>query len=295
MFRLRALVADHDEAWADSLLDVLANEGFECTWAQDGDEANVLIKTRQFELVVIDLFLPGRDGHALALEAIEAEVRPVIVIVSSVWSHRLAKDLLSRGVEDVVFKPTDVVTLAFKAKLLVRRMEQAAPPVSNSDVPGSTTHRTATRFMNTSRAVKSYRTSYDYSCNAEGIAKVLQGDPLLANEVLHVANGNLGPSDKKYMNLERSVIQVGVRRIGELALSMAVAQNLSSDFYQSESESNIIRAALQFATELQKQCPARLPISQQLSRKAMLSTSKSSKYFASFLSSLSTRKRKSSA
>ena len=61
------------------------------------------------------------NGHRLATRLLELDPRPLIVIHTSVIEPRLAKDLLARGVDDILFKPFDFGVLAAKVRSLVDR------------------------------------------------------------------------------------------------------------------------------------------------------------------------------
>ena len=59
--------------------------------------------------------------------------RPVVVILTGVTEPKLAKDLIARGVDDIVFKPIDQGTLAAKVRSLIARREASAMPTTSPD------------------------------------------------------------------------------------------------------------------------------------------------------------------
>jgi len=129
---LHALVVDDDAIARKMLSFALEQEGFRCDAAEDGMQAQTKIADRAYDLVVTDLRMPRKHGHSLAVELLQEETRPVIVIHTSVDDPRLTKDLMSRGVDDIMYKPVLPATFAAKAKSLVsrRRPEGQHQPIS---------------------------------------------------------------------------------------------------------------------------------------------------------------------
>ena len=72
------------------------------------------------------LRMPNKHGHAFVTHLLELEQRPVTVVHTGVIEPRLAKDLLARGIDDIVFKPFNFSILAAKVKALV---ERRFPPI----------------------------------------------------------------------------------------------------------------------------------------------------------------------
>ena len=123
--RYRALVVDDEAALRMLTVRELSRRGFECDAAHDGAQAMELIVSRHYDVVVTDLRMPGMNGHALAVELLSRENRPAVVVLTGVTEPRLAKDLIARGVDDIVFKPVDVGILAAKVRaLVIRRVSQ---------------------------------------------------------------------------------------------------------------------------------------------------------------------------
>lgn len=95
------------------------------------------IEETKYNLIVTDLCMPNKHGHALSVELLARErvSAPVIVVHTSVDDPRMTKDLLMRGVDDVVYKPTNYAAFAAKMRALVsRRKEGHAAARSPSDL-----------------------------------------------------------------------------------------------------------------------------------------------------------------
>lgn len=120
-----ALVADDDEIARKLLVSVLRHEGFLCNSASDGEEASQLLETQTYDLVVTDLRMPHKHGHALSLEVLRKPNRPVLVVHTAVTEPSMTRDLLTRGVDDVLHKPTNYQAAAAKLRFMVDQRSQS--------------------------------------------------------------------------------------------------------------------------------------------------------------------------
>lgn len=117
----RALVVDDEVLVRQLTVRALTAEGFRCQAAVDGVEALRMVDQNDYDLVVTDLRMPNGHGHGLAATLLAREHRPVIMVLTGFLEPRIARDLLARGVDDIVFKPADYGLFAVKASAFVKR------------------------------------------------------------------------------------------------------------------------------------------------------------------------------
>jgi DNA-binding response OmpR family regulator len=117
----RALIVDDEEAIRETVSRAMAARSFWCETACDGMEALQKYRQSRHDLVVTDLRMPRMHGYALTLELLKDATPPHIVILTGVAEPMLVKDLLSRGVDDVVSKPIDARVLATKMSSIFER------------------------------------------------------------------------------------------------------------------------------------------------------------------------------
>ena len=120
----RALVVDDDPAVRHLTSLALAKEGFACDVAVDGLHAREILTSANYDVVVTDLRMPGLNGHALAVDLLKVNERPLIVILTGVFEPRLARDLIVRGADCVEFKPVRYDLFAAKVKGLAERRKK---------------------------------------------------------------------------------------------------------------------------------------------------------------------------
>jgi DNA-binding response OmpR family regulator len=123
---LRALVVDDEAVARRVVIHALMREGFLCDPAVDGLDAMEKLRRGHYDLVVTDLLMPNQHGHALSLQLLQQRQGglPVIVVHTTVDNPRLTKDLIMRGVDDVVYKPAQYEVFAAKMRALVKRQAQ---------------------------------------------------------------------------------------------------------------------------------------------------------------------------
>ena len=119
----RALVVDDEPALRMLTIRELSRNGFACDAARDGLQARELAAARHYDVVVTDLCMPEMNGHALAVELLGRPNRPAVVILTGVTEPRLAKDLIARGVDDIIFKPVDQGVLAAKVRAMIEHSQ----------------------------------------------------------------------------------------------------------------------------------------------------------------------------
>lgn len=117
--KYRGLIVDDEEPIRRLLARALACEGIRCDQAADGRQALERYRSRRYDVVVTDLRMPNRHGHALCVDLLESSNKPLIVVLTGVIEPRLVRDLLARGVDDVEFKPVDFRAFAAKIKVLL--------------------------------------------------------------------------------------------------------------------------------------------------------------------------------
>lgn len=235
----RVLVVDDDAQYRQLLMGALAAEGFDCEQAENGAVAARLLATGSYDLLLADLQMPVRNGHALVAELLARKYRPAVVALTGIVEPKLAADLLARGAEDVIFKPVEFRLLAAKLKALLatrrlHRMDSAscsaarAPLISEADLE--------TRLINVShvlpisdQAFEVARKCADVRCTAKHIAAALAAAPALAVEVLRLANSRFFASpERKTASLEEAAMRIGLRRVGEIALALSALQGVAN-------------------------------------------------------------------
>lgn len=128
------LVVDDEELVRDLTVRAFADAGFECYAAEDADQASRILNTIKIDVLITDLRMPKRHGHALAVEVLQKSNGPAVVVLTAVVEERLSADLRARGAANVFYKPVDYQTFVQEIREIARkhRSERAASSQSES-------------------------------------------------------------------------------------------------------------------------------------------------------------------
>jgi len=116
----RILIAEDEPGIVRFLEKGLRAEGYATASASDGDLALQLAQTGEFDLMLLDLGLPGRDGFAVLTELRRRRVRlPVIVLTARNGSDDIVAGL-DGGADDYMSKPFRLAELLARVRLRLR-------------------------------------------------------------------------------------------------------------------------------------------------------------------------------
>ena len=123
------LVADDDRAIRESLATALELAGYEVTTCVDGVQALAATRARSFDVVILDVMMPGVDGLGVCsvLRAEGNRVPILMVTARTETPDRVAG--LDAGADDYVLKPYDLDELLARIRALTRRAAGRAEPV----------------------------------------------------------------------------------------------------------------------------------------------------------------------
>ncbi|MBQ2824187.1 MAG: response regulator transcription factor [Oscillospiraceae bacterium] len=124
------LIIEDDSDINNLLCDALTKAGYRCTQAFSGTEGLLRLKQGDFQLIFLDLMLPGANGETVLTEIRKNGSVPVIVM-SALDSVDTKIDLLNLGADDYITKPFNVKELVARAAVQLRK---ASPAVNSSAV-----------------------------------------------------------------------------------------------------------------------------------------------------------------
>jgi len=118
---IKILIAEDDTLFAQTLEDFLSEEGFCVTLSHDGTEAETLCYENHYDLLLLDINMPGLTGLQL-LEALRSQENktPVIYLTSYKDKETLLKGF-SLGADDYMKKPVDLDELLMRIYALLKR------------------------------------------------------------------------------------------------------------------------------------------------------------------------------
>ena len=126
---MRLLLVEDDVMIGEAVLDLLRAENYAVDWVKDGDAADTALRAQQYDLVLLDLGVPRRDGLEV-LRALRARKQRMPVLIATARDsvqQRIAG--LDAGADDYVLKPYDLDELLARIRALLRRASGRAEPV----------------------------------------------------------------------------------------------------------------------------------------------------------------------
>jgi two-component system response regulator QseB len=125
---MRVLVVEDDPMIGRAVADGLQGDGYAVDWVQDGTAAELALKHGPYDLAVLDLGLPRKDGFEVlkSLRRARIEVPVLIITARDAVADRIAG--LDHGADDYLVKPFDLDELLARARAVVRRRAGRASP-----------------------------------------------------------------------------------------------------------------------------------------------------------------------
>jgi two-component system phosphate regulon response regulator OmpR len=118
------LVVDDDERLRQLLQKFLSSNGFRVSVAADAADARVLMKSMAFDLLILDVMMPGESGFEFAAAVRGSSSVPILMLTARGEAEDRINGL-ERGVDDYLTKPFEPRELVLRIGALLRR---AAPP-----------------------------------------------------------------------------------------------------------------------------------------------------------------------
>lgn len=126
---MRILIAEDEPVLCEQIRRVLTSEGYALDTAQDGVEAAHLGATEPYDLIILDIGLPKKDGISVLKEWRGQNVETPVLILTARdgWADRV--DGLDAGADDYMSKPFYMPELSARVRALLRRKSGISNPV----------------------------------------------------------------------------------------------------------------------------------------------------------------------
>lgn len=132
---MRVLLVEDDPMIGDAVQAALKDASHAADWVKNGQTALNALGCQQYDLVLLDLGLPGKDGHEVlaALRAQGNDVPLIVMTARDAIEDRLRG--LDGGADDYVLKPFDMAELLARIRAVHRRRGgQASPMLGNGQL-----------------------------------------------------------------------------------------------------------------------------------------------------------------
>jgi two-component system, OmpR family, phosphate regulon response regulator OmpR len=119
------LVVDDDARLRELLRRYLAGEGFRVTTAVDAAEARAKLQSFAFDLLIVDVMMPGEDGYDFTKSLRAASSIPILLLTAMAEPRNRVAGL-ERGADDYVVKPFEPRELVLRIRNILQRVPREA-------------------------------------------------------------------------------------------------------------------------------------------------------------------------
>lgn len=157
---MRILLVEDEEKLAKAVVQGLTKKGYAVDYILDGEKAmkRISLNHMDYDLVILDLMLPGMDGLAICKKMRESAITTPILILTARDEIETKVDLLLNGADDYLVKPFSFEELCARIAALLRRPVEALPSVVTVGdiVLNSSSHTVTKNNINISLTLKEF-------------------------------------------------------------------------------------------------------------------------------------------
>lgn len=132
---MRLLLVEDDILLGKGLKSGLTQAGYQVEWLQDGSHATQALSNEKFDLIVLDLMLPGESGMSVLTKARKSGNDTPILLLTARDNVSDRVEGLDKGADDYLTKPFDLDELCARLRALQRRNSgRAEPLIKHGDI-----------------------------------------------------------------------------------------------------------------------------------------------------------------
>lgn len=130
---MRILLIEDEFLIADAIKASLERQGHHVDWVDDGLSAQDALEADSFDLAILDLGLPNKDGLAVLRDVrSNGNATPILILTAREATENRIEGL-DLGADDYLVKPFDMDELIARCRALIRRSNQRANPLLTHD------------------------------------------------------------------------------------------------------------------------------------------------------------------
>lgn len=143
---MRVLVVEDEKKTASFIRKALQSEGFVADVLSNGNDALTAVSSTGFDVLVLDIMLPGRDGLSIVRQMRERHIHTPVLLLSARGAVGEKVEGLNSGADDYLAKPFALEELIARVRALTRRQpEQRGPILQVADLTLNTMTREVQR------------------------------------------------------------------------------------------------------------------------------------------------------
>lgn len=120
---MRILLVEDEKKIATFAQQGLKEQGFQVEWVDNGDEAYAVARTEPFDVIILDIMVPGRDGLSILRNLREQKINTPVILLTARSSLNERLEGLNLGADDYLTKPFYVEELVARIRAVSRRSD----------------------------------------------------------------------------------------------------------------------------------------------------------------------------
>jgi DNA-binding response OmpR family regulator len=124
LFKARVLLAEDDASLAFVIKDNLEEEGYEVSWCSDGEVAWQQFQKKPFDICLLDVMMPVRDGFTVAKKIRQKNDLIPIIFLTAKSLDQDKLDGFKAGADDYITKPFNIKELLLRMEVFLRRTKK---------------------------------------------------------------------------------------------------------------------------------------------------------------------------
>lgn len=147
---MRILLVEDDQMIAEAISLGLKNARYAVDWVNNGRTAETALNSQQYDLVLLDLGLPGQDGLTVLHHLRQNKNNTPVLIVTARDDLESRLSGLDGGADDYIIKPFDLSELLARIRAVLRRQSgQSTPQLTNGSMTLDPSNYQVTLLENT--------------------------------------------------------------------------------------------------------------------------------------------------
>lgn len=128
MLKTKILLAEDDENLGSLLKEYLQLKNYDVDWALDGEQAFRLFRRDKYDIFIIDIMMPVKDGLTLAAEIKAVDNDAAIIFLTAKSMKEDVLEGFAKGADDYITKPFNMEELLFRIEAILRRTRTSSDP-----------------------------------------------------------------------------------------------------------------------------------------------------------------------
>lgn len=131
--KLSVLIVDDEAVVCDALYDELSERGYQCTTVLNGSDAVQKLTTQDFDLVLLDIRLPGMSGMEVLRELWLNHSNITVIMITGVNDVNTAVETMKLGASDYIVKPFDLDRIHTSIRIALETQPATDKPATEMD------------------------------------------------------------------------------------------------------------------------------------------------------------------